>query len=307
MRRLLTILALALLFGTSACSLASMIPLTPTPTAFVFPTSTVPSIPPLTAAQVLNAEYTLTGFDNATHAYRFVNGKFTQGLDATAPGFVSMTIGEQVAFGDLDGDGVDDAAVTIAENFGGSGVFVFAAAVLNDNGQPRHAASTLIDDRPKINALEISNGSIFLDLVVHGPSDAMCCPAFPVTRTYQLIGNALVMTNATSRTSNGQERTITIDQPQPETNVSGALTLSGSVTIAPFENTLRYRVYNAQGNELSSGPLTVTAADMGGPGTFSATLDLTNFPPGVIHIELSDLSAADGSVLALASVKVVKQ
>ena len=307
MRRLLTLLALSLLFGTSACSLASAIPLTPTPTVFVIPTSTVPPVPPLTAAQVLNAEYTLTGFDNATHAYRFVDGKFSQGLDATAPGFVSMTIGEQVAFGDLDGDGAADAAVTIAENFGGSGVFVFAAAVLNDNGQPRHVASTLIDDRPQINQLEIRDGGIFLDLVVHGPSDAMCCPTFPVTRTYELIGNALVMTDATSRTPDGQDRLITIEQPRAGDLVSGALTLSGSVTIAPFENTLRYRVYNAEGNELASGPLTVTAAEMGGPGTFSATLDLNNFPPGVMHIELSDLSAADGSVLALASVKVVKQ
>jgi hypothetical protein len=77
------------------------------------------------------------------------------------------------------------------------------------------------------------------------------------------------------------------------------------VTISPFENNLSYRVYNEQGNELAAGPIMVTAPDLGAPGTFTVTLDLGAFPMGRLHIEISDLSAADGSVLALASVAVV--
>ncbi len=53
------------------------------------------------------------------------------------------------------------------------------------------------------------------------------------------------------------------------------------------------------------GPVNVDAADLGAPGTFNVTLDLGAFPPGRIRIELSDLSAADGSVLALDSVMVI--
>jgi hypothetical protein len=77
------------------------------------------------------------------------------------------------------------------------------------------------------------------------------------------------------------------------------------VTIAPFENNLSYRVYDEQGNELAAGPIMVDAPDFGAPGTFTATLDLAAFPPGRLFIEIADLSAADGSVLALATVMVV--
>ncbi len=45
--------------------------------------------------------------------------------------------------------------------------------------------------------------------------------------------------------------------------------------------------------------------DPGAASAFNATLDLSAFPPGNIRIEISDLSAADGSVLALDSVEVV--
>jgi hypothetical protein len=77
------------------------------------------------------------------------------------------------------------------------------------------------------------------------------------------------------------------------------------VTIAPFENTLTYRVFNEQGNELTAGPITVDAPDFGAPGTFTVTLDASTFPIGRIRIVIADLSAADGSVLALDSVMVV--
>jgi hypothetical protein len=76
------------------------------------------------------------------------------------------------------------------------------------------------------------------------------------------------------------------------------------VTVAPFENTLHLRIYNIQGNELYSGPLMVQASEPGAAGTFSATLDLSSFAPGRVIVELSDLSAADGSVNALDAILV---
>ena len=305
MRGLRIFLPLSLLFWTLACSVTSIIPLTPTPTAYVFPTEVVPTVAPMNADQIKNAEYTIIGFDNASTLYRFTDGTFKRGADFSAPDYADLRLLDFMPFGDLNQDGLDDAAVLIAENYGGTGVFVSVAAVLNDNGQPRHAASYMIDDRPQINTLEIRNGQIFLDGVVHGPSDAMCCPTFPVTRTFQLLGTSLVLVNASSQTPGGLSRVISIESPLAGQDVSGTLIIRGSVTIAPFENNLALRVYNENGNELYAGPVMVDAADMGAPGTFNVTLDLSTFPPGRILIELSDLSAADGSVLALDSVMVV--
>jgi hypothetical protein len=304
MSRLLMIAA-SLLFWTSACSVPSAFSLTPTPTPYIYPTAVTPEVASLTVDQLKNMDYTITGFDAASHVYPFVDGKFTRGADSSALDFADLRLLDFFAFGDLNEDGVQDAAVVIAENYGGTGVFVSVAAVLNENGQPRHAASYMIDDRPQVNTVEIRGGEIFLDAVVHSFNDPACCPEFAVTRTFRLIGGSLVLVNATSQTPGGQSRVITIDAPLDGAQATGSLLVSGSVTISPFEDNLSYRVYNEQGNELAAGPIMVTAPDLGAPGIFTVTLDLGAFPMGRLYIEISDLSAADGSVLALASVAVV--
>ncbi len=301
MRLMRTLLLIAILFPASACSGVTMRLLTPTPTAFVFPTQVTPHVEPLTATQLQNAEYTLTAFDNTSRVFHLTDGAYKSG----APDFADIRLLDSIGFGDLNRDGVADAAVLLAENFGGSGVFVWLAAVTNENGKPHHVASSMIDDRAQINALEIRDGNIFLDAVVHGPVDPGCCPNLPVTRTFRLMENLLVLVNATSETPNGLPRVIVIDLPRAGEWVSGALTLNGHVTIAPFENTLRLRVYNQEGNELYIAPITLTVPELGAAADFSVTLDLTIFPPGRITLEIADISAADGSVLALASLEIL--
>jgi hypothetical protein len=298
-------LLLALLSWTSACSAFSGL-VTPTPTLALTSTPAVTAIPPLTESMLRNAEYTLVGFDDSSTTYQFVDGKYNHGTDSAAPDFVDIQLLDYYPFGDLNEDGLDDAAVLIAQNFGGTGVFVSLGAVLNENGTPRHVASTMVDDRPQIKGLQVRNGEIILDAVVHSFDDPACCPSFAVTRTYKIIGPSLVLVSATSQTPGGENRIITIDQPAADgIEVNGSLVISGKVTIAPFENNLSFRAYNEQGNELTSGPVTVSAAEMGGPGTFSFTLDLATLPLGRLYIELSDLSAADGSILALDTVMVI--
>lgn len=300
-----TFLALLLILWTSACSVSSIFSLTPTPTAYIYPTAETPTVPALTVESLGNAEYTLPGFDGAQYAYQFTDGKFSRGSDSSSVDYASLSLLDFYAFGDLNDDGVNDAAVIIAENYGGTGVFVSVNAVLNDGGLPRHAASSMIDDRPQIKALDIRDGEIFLEAVVHGVNDPACCPEQAVTRSFALSDTSLTLVHATSRLSTGQEREITIDSPSDGADLSGELLITGRVTVAPFENTLTYHVYNEQGNELSLGPIMVSAPDLGAAGTFTMTLDTSTFPLGRIRIVIADLSAADGSVLALDSVMVV--
>jgi hypothetical protein len=296
--------AFSLLLWTSACSVSSIFSLTPTPTPYIYPTPETPVVPALTVDLLGKAEYVLPGFDGAIHSYQFTDGKYTLG-DPSVSGYADLSLLDFYAFGDLDQDGVNDAAVLIAENFGGTGVFVSVNAVLNQDGLPRHAASYMIDDRPKINVLDVRDGEIFLDAIIHGIDDPACCPEMSVTRSFKLSGTSLTLVHATTRLTNGQERAITIESPVDGAEMRGELVITGAVTIAPFENTLTYRVYNEQGNELLAGPITVNAPDYGAAGTFSVTLDTTNYPLGRVRIVIVDLSAADGSVLALDSVEVV--
>ena len=58
-----------------------------------------------------------------------------------------------IALGDINGDGVNEAAAIVSENYGGSGVFVFLALYVEQAGQPVFLTSVFIDDRPAISEL----------------------------------------------------------------------------------------------------------------------------------------------------------
>ncbi len=75
----------------------------------------------------------------------------------------------------------------------------------------------------------------------------------------------------------------------------------------PFEATLNYRISSETGVDYQYSYLMVDAPDYGYPGTFQETIDLGSVPPGVIYLEVFELSAADGSVLALQAVRLIRE
>jgi hypothetical protein len=90
------------------------------------------------------------------------------------------------AFGDLNGDGVEDAAVILAESSGGSGVFIYLAAVVEQNGEPVNVATILLGDRVQPESLLVEAGLILFQGATHAPDDPMCCPSLKTTMKYQL-------------------------------------------------------------------------------------------------------------------------
>jgi hypothetical protein len=226
-----------------------------------------------------------------------VNGAYT-----LPNGNGSIHLLDPLALGDLDNDGAGDAAALIAENYGGSGTFVSLIAFRNENGQPVQIAITPIDDRPQVTSLRFDAGQLALEATVHGLEDPMCCPTLQTRRHYALIGSSLTLRDFSTLTADGRWREIQITSPQDGASASSAR-LQGTVTIAPFENSLVYHVFDAAGNELAVGPVTVSAAELGASGTFDAAIALSGIPAGeAVRIEILDLSAADGSLLAMDSV-----
>jgi len=59
------------------------------------------------------------------------------------------------------------------------------------DGQTVHLTSALLGDRIQINALEIVDNAILVDMVAHGPDDPMCCPTQRVQQSYVLEGDQL--------------------------------------------------------------------------------------------------------------------
>jgi hypothetical protein len=270
-------------------------------TSIPTPSTTVPE----EVTEIRNAEYQL-GATDTLQVVQLTDGKFEQGTPGGAD-FISVFITDFVATGDLNADGREEVAALVSENYGGTGVFVFLAIYENVNGRLTFQTSNMVDDRPQLNALSIENGEIFLEAVIHGPDEPMCCPTLRTMRHYRLVeGNQLDMTDYVTFSPDNRPRTITIESPADGTEVFSSVPLKGSVAIAPFENNLAYRIYDVSGIELSAGPIAVNAPDLGAPGIFETVIPLGSILSGaLIRIEVQDVSAADGSLLAMDSVELV--
>ena len=112
-----------------------------------------------------------------------------------APGSASRITADlhpEAAYGDLDGDGDQEAAAILYVSGGGSGTFRYLVAVDEVDGVPMQLASMILGDRVKIDGLAIDEGRIVIDVTTHGPDDPMCCPTQEDTLVYGLTGGELL-------------------------------------------------------------------------------------------------------------------
>ena len=254
--------------------------------------------------EIRNSEYQL-GASEGIKIVHLTNGTFEQGAPG-ADDFMSISITDFVALGDLDADGTEEAAALISENYGGTGEFVFLAVYSNTKGTWTFQTSSMVDDRPQLRELSIGDQEIFLEAIIHQTDDPMCCPTLRTMRHYRLVDNQLDMIDYTTFTPDGQPRTITLESPADGSEVFTSVPIKGKVAIAPFENNLVYRIFDVSGIELSAGAVTVTAPDLGAPGTFESLISLGGVLSGsIIRLEVRDESAEDGSLLAMDSVELV--
>lgn len=268
-------------------------------------TTAASDLSPTVTGRVRNAPYRL-GIPDSLQVVQLTDGVYESG-EPGGTDYVSVSVLNFVASGDLNGDSAEEVTALVAENYGGSGTFVFLAVYADVDGTLVFQTSIIVDDRPQVNAMSIDNGEIYLDVVVHGMDDPMCCPTFRAARHYRLFpNNQLDIVDLTTFTPDGDPRAITIDAPPSGSDVYGAVQVRGSVTIAPFENNLEYHILDLAGVELSIGAVNVDSPGLGTPGTFDTVIKLGNILSGaVVRLEVRDVSAADGSVLALDSIELV--
>ncbi len=292
-----------------ACNVTGFLPSSIPPSATVAPTvATEPPgqpIPALTVEELQNMQVTLQNNDQHPKV-QLADGVYQAGDQPPATDFVSVNMPDMIAFGDLNHDGISDAAALLAENYGGTGVYTSVLAILNVNGGPVQVGAYMIDDRPMPSGLVIEDGKIIFSGAIHAPNDPGCCPSMPVTETLALTKGGLQRVRMSSTTPTGQERAITIVSPKDGDQVAaGYVPVKGGFTISPFENTFACKIVDATGKEWFSGPLTVTA-ELGQPGSIDNQIDFSMVPAGVlVRLEIMDASAADGSTLAMDSVELM--
>lgn len=146
---------------------------------------------PLTVEMLKNAEYHSEW--PADGMAQLTDGEYQEEIvPGAASKLIIVVYPDMHAFGDLNNDGVDDAAVVLATSGGGSGTFISLEAVINDNGRPNHVATAMLGDRVELKSISIESGEILVDMITHGPDDPMCCPTLEVGQKYKLQGDTLV-------------------------------------------------------------------------------------------------------------------
>lgn len=135
----------------------------------------------ITPNMVKNSEYYLQDIDTR---FKLVNGHYEAGDEGVD--FI------KAAFGDLNNDGIKDAAVILAYSGGGSGYFFRLAAVINRNGHLYHIATASLGDRIIINSLQVKSGRIIIDMYDHRRDEGMASASLRKIVSYKLSGDRLV-------------------------------------------------------------------------------------------------------------------
>jgi len=142
----------------------------------------------------MNASYSLEG-----EIVSLFNG---QEEKDSVPGSASkpLTIAwNQVAKADLNGDGLDDAALALIRNLGGSGTFFYLTVALsNQDKQAIGINAVFLGDRIVMQDISIANGVIAVQYLDRAQGEAMAAePSIKVNRSFVVESNILKELNLT--------------------------------------------------------------------------------------------------------------
>ncbi len=144
----------------------------------------------LVKKQVQNMYYTS---DISSYGYVLVvDGSYREKYDVESAMELILSIPEQyITVGDLNADGINDAATILVADPGGSGTFYYLHTVINGYSYFYDAAADTLGDRIKIESIKINEGDINIDMVIHKDEDPLCCPTDKVNRVYRFKDNQL--------------------------------------------------------------------------------------------------------------------
>lgn len=120
------------------------------------------------------------------------NGVYQETVDETSASFITNLSLYHSTFGDLNGDGMDDAAAMLLDSPGGSGSFLYLYGVLDQGSALTSTAGVMLGDRYKIEDFRIENGQVMIEVIRHGPDDPMCCPSEEATLLYIVQNGRMV-------------------------------------------------------------------------------------------------------------------
>jgi len=132
--------------------------------------------------------------DPSNATYIFDDGSITlsSGSRVTSSG-EEVSVLEERAYGDLNGDGKEDVALLLSRFGGGSGVFISAGAYISGPVNYRGTNTIFLGDRVSPQSITISNGVITVNYLERSEDEPFSAePTIPASKQLMLQNGELV-------------------------------------------------------------------------------------------------------------------
>jgi len=142
------------------------------------------------AAHPEDATYRINGKD-----VTLVNGQNETAIEGSASKIITRVWSGEPQFGDLNGDGINDAVIIIIQETSGSGIFFYVAAALKNQttGGYNGTDAYVLGDRIAPQNFSISKGIIEVNYADREPWQPMTTPPSVGATTYLHVVNGAVV------------------------------------------------------------------------------------------------------------------
>ena len=121
------------------------------------------------------------------------DGYFEETIAPNTATKIKIWLGKQRVLGDLNGDNLDDAVVTLIVDSGGSGLFTYLSAVISEDEKSKPIDSVFIGDRIIVKSLLIKKREVLIEFLTHPTDEPMTAtPTVNVTKRFIVQDNRLV-------------------------------------------------------------------------------------------------------------------
>lgn len=157
-------------------------------------------------------------------------GIYTEKYDIESESVLSIKVSEYFVIGDLDRDGINDAALIITSSPGGSGTFYDLHVLSNRYFYIFDTSHFFLGDRVQPQNLSLENSIIYLNILTHGEDDPMCCPTEDVLKKFVTMEGTLyeLFSGIGILVEYGQDRiTVSIQEKTIKLDLNGQILMPG--------------------------------------------------------------------------------
>ena len=158
-------------------------------------TEILPIRPPQPSLSVLetlrNAEYPIK--QTKTGIVQLKDGSYEGTVTFGSAAKIKVQLGKEQAFGDINGDGIEDAVVLLMITSDGNDTLTTLTGVINKDGVATPMYSILLGDHILVQSITIRSGTIFAVISPYQPNIPTATASIPiVTRAFKLQNNKLI-------------------------------------------------------------------------------------------------------------------